>query len=98
MKNTKALLTGISGFLGSHTAIQLLEKGYQVTGSLRDMKRANSIKEIIAKRTSNIHNLHFAEADLENESVWKDLTKGMDYVQHIASPFQGSCLKMMRNW
>ena len=87
MKNTKVLLTGISGFLGSHTAIQLLEKGYQVTGTLRDMGRANSVREIIGKRTSKTHNLHFAEAVLEDESVWKDLTKGMDYVQHIASPF-----------
>lgn len=87
MKNTKVLLTGISGFLGSHTAIQLLEKGYQVTGTLRDMNRADSVREIIGKRTSKIHNLHFAVADLEDEKVWKDLTKGMDYVQHIASPF-----------
>jgi dihydroflavonol-4-reductase len=85
--NRKVLLTGITGFLGSHTAIQLLQKGYQVTGTLRDMKRVTSIKNIIARHTTAINNLSFAEADIQNENVWMQLTQGMDYVQHIASPF-----------
>jgi dihydroflavonol-4-reductase len=40
----KVLLTGISGFLGSHTAIHLLENGYEVTGTLRstyDLQKRN---------------------------------------------------------
>lgn len=83
----KVLLTGITGFVASHTAIQLLEKGYHVTGTLRDMKRAASIKSIIAKHTSAINNLAFAEADIEDATVWKSLMKDVHYVQHIASPF-----------
>ncbi len=31
----RVLLTGVSGFLGSHTAIRLLESDYQVVGTLR---------------------------------------------------------------
>lgn len=85
--NKKVLLTGITGFLGSHTAIQLLQKGYEVTGTLRDMKRAASIKTIITRHTTAIDNLSFAEADIQNADVWMKLTQGMDYVQHIASPF-----------
>jgi dihydroflavonol-4-reductase len=50
--NKKVLLTGITGFVGSHTAIQLLEKSYQILGTLRDMKRVDSIKTIIAQHTS----------------------------------------------
>lgn len=87
MNNKKVLLTGISGFLGSHTAIQLLEKGYHVTGTLRNIERAASIKCVIAKHTSAIDNLTFAEADITDSNVWTRLTKNMDYVQHIASPF-----------
>src|SRR5665213_1366047 len=83
----KVLLTGITGFVGSHTAIQLLEKGYHVTGTLRDMKRAASIKSIIAQHTSAIDNLSFAEADLQDIEIWKELMVGVEYVQHIASPF-----------
>jgi dihydroflavonol-4-reductase len=51
MSNKRILLTGITGFLGSHTAIQLLEKGYEVVGTLRSKDRINSIQEIIAKLT-----------------------------------------------
>lgn len=83
----KVLLTGITGFLGSHTAIQLLEKGYHVTGILRDMKRAASIKSIIAHHTSSIDNLSFAEADLQDKEIWSQLMFGIEYIQHIASPF-----------
>jgi dihydroflavonol-4-reductase len=45
-------------------AIQLLEKSYQILGTLRDMKRVDSIKTIIAQHTSQIDNLCFAEADI----------------------------------
>ena len=81
------LLTGISGFLGSHTAIQLLEKGYEVTGTLRSLDRAESIKTMLARHTQHVDNLRFAQAELTDATVWLDLTKGMDYVQHVASPF-----------
>tara|TARA_B100000989_G_C19224962_1_gene337425 strand:+ start:94 stop:234 length:141 start_codon:yes stop_codon:yes gene_type:complete len=32
----KVLVTGISGFLGHHCAVELLKKGYYVKGSIRD--------------------------------------------------------------
>lgn len=83
----KVLLTGVSGFLGSHTAIQLLEKGYQVVGTLRDIGRANDMRAIIGQYTNNISQLEFAEADLANTAVWDELVDGVDFVQHIASPF-----------
>lgn len=87
MATAKVLLTGISGFLGSHTAIQLLNRGYQVTGTLRDLKRAASIKQIISKHTDHTDQLRFVEADLLDEKIWHTLTKNTDFVQHIASPF-----------
>lgn len=83
----KVLLTGVTGFLGSHTTIQLLNKGYEVVGTLRDIKRSESIRSVIAQHTKNIDILSFAEADLMDQSIWDNLTDGVDYVQHIASPF-----------
>ena len=82
----KVLLTGISGFLGSHTAIHLLENGYEVTGTLRSLDRADSIKTLLARHTQHVNHLRFAEAELTDEAIWRNLTKGMDYVQHVASP------------
>lgn len=80
------LLTGISGFLGAHTAIRLLENGYQVTGTLRSLDRADAIRTLLARHTPRVDNLRFAPAELTDERVWRALTKGMDYVQHVASP------------
>ncbi|AZA73702.1 SDR family oxidoreductase [Chryseobacterium indoltheticum] len=87
MSNKKVLLTGVTGFLGSHTTIQLLNKDFDVIGTLRSRDRISSIREIIGKYSPNINNLTFAEADLSDEEIWLDLTKGVDYVLHIASPF-----------
>lgn len=87
MDKKKVLLTGITGFLGSHTAIQLLEKGYEVIGTLRNMERANSIREVIAKKSKHTQYLRFAEADLKDTDIWLELSQGVDYIQHIASPF-----------
>ncbi|MGV8135240.1 MAG: SDR family oxidoreductase [Mangrovibacterium sp.] len=86
-RKKKVLLTGVSGFLGSHTAIQLLEKGYEVTGTLRSMKRAGEIREVIARHTSKAGSLKFAEADLLDGKIWDELTREVDFVQHVASPF-----------
>lgn len=72
----KVLLTGVSGFLGSHTAIQLLEKGYEVTGTLRTMRRADEIRDLIARHTSKVESLKFAEADLLDGGIWNELTRG----------------------
>lgn len=85
--NKKVLLTGVTGFLGAHTSIQLLEQGYEVTGTMRDLKKADHIKHVIADHTSHIERLHFVEADLRDDHVWNRLMPGMDFVQHIASPF-----------
>ena len=85
--NKKVLLTGVTGFLGAHSTIQLLEQGYEVTGTMRNMNKADHIRNIIAQHTSHINRLHLAEADLTDDQVWNRLMPGMDFVQHIASPF-----------
>ncbi|MCB0630536.1 MAG: NAD-dependent epimerase/dehydratase family protein [Saprospiraceae bacterium] len=87
MSNKNVLLTGITGFLGSHTAIRLLEKGYCVTGTLRDAGRADPIRKVIGQHTTHLDQLVIKEADLNDREVWFRLAEGMDYIQHIASPF-----------
>lgn len=87
MDNKRVLLTGVTGFLGSHTAIQLLNKGYEVVGTLRSKDRISSIRKVIAKHTTNVGNLTFEVANLNDSKIWSELTKNIDYVQHIASPF-----------
>lgn len=85
LSSQKILLTGITGFIGSHTAIQLLQQGYQVRGSMRNLERAEEIKAVLAKQAPVKH-LEFVQAELTNPTDWLEATKGVDYVQHIASP------------
>ena len=45
----KVLLTGISGFVGQHCAVQLLENGYAVRGSIRNLSKEQEVRKGIAK-------------------------------------------------
>lgn len=87
MDKKKVLLTGVTGFLGAHTAIQLLNKGYEVTGTVRSANMIDSIRNTIAGHTHHIDNLTVEVADLSDNDAWYGLMRGIDYVQHVASPF-----------
>jgi dihydroflavonol-4-reductase len=87
MEIRKVLLTGVTGFLGSHTAIQLLNEGYEVIGTLRSNDRIPSIRKVIKEHSLHHERLSFAVADLSDGDIWYKLTEGVDFIQHIASPF-----------
>lgn len=82
----KVLLTGVTGFLGSHTTIQLLNKGYRVVGTLRDKRKVREIKGMISKHAPTSE-LGFEEVDLLDENRWGNIMKVVDFVFHMASPF-----------
>ena len=81
------LLTGISGFLGSHVALQLLQAGYKVRGSLRDLNRAGEVRQTMSAHGADIKNLEFVALDLLSDAGWDEAMKGVKYLQHTASPF-----------
>ncbi|MDG1038832.1 MAG: NAD-dependent epimerase/dehydratase family protein [Polaribacter sp.] len=83
----KVLLTGISGFVGQHCAVQLLENGYSVRGSVRNFSKEQEVRKGIAKVIDAKDNLEFCELDLLNDEGWDEAMKGCDYVLHVASPF-----------
>lgn len=81
------LLTGVTGFIGSHTTIQLLERGYHVIGTLRNLARKDQILGIIEKHTAQVANLSFAEIDLLDPiEKWESTMQGVDCMLHMASP------------
>ena len=43
----KVLLTGISGWIAKHTAIELLNSGYEVLGTVRNSTLIEQTKETI---------------------------------------------------
>ncbi len=54
--STKVLLTGISGWIAKHTAIELLKAGYEVLGTVRNKKLIDQTKETIGTYILRIGN------------------------------------------
>ncbi|HET7460780.1 MAG TPA: aldehyde reductase [Longimicrobium sp.] len=88
------LVTGGSGFIGSHTILQLLAAGHQVRTTVRDLKRESGVRALLKEGGAEPGDrLSFFAADLENDAGWPEAVAGCDYVLHIASPFPESVPK-----
>ena len=82
----KVLLTGISGWIAKHTAIELLNAGYDVLGTVRNNTLIEQTKETISQYAS-IDKLSFTELDLLKDDGWNEAAQGCKYIMHLASPF-----------
>ena len=81
------LVTGGSGFIGSHTILQLLATGHHVRATVRNLKREGEVREMLKRGgAATGTNLTFTAADLEKDAGWREAVTGSDYVLHIASP------------
>ena len=83
----KVLVTGISGYIGIHCAVEQLKNGYKVRGSLRDLSKSKTIDKAIKKHIAPKKNLEFCELNLLNDKGWDKAMKGCEYVLHVASPY-----------
>ena len=81
------LLTGISGFLGGHVALELLKAGYAVRGSVRDLGKAGKVRDALGKAGADLSRLDFVALDLMSDAGWDEAMAGVRYLQHTASPF-----------
>jgi nucleoside-diphosphate-sugar epimerase len=82
------LVTGGTGFLGGWCIAQLLERGYVVRTTVRDLKREQAVRETVsAAGVDPGSRLHVLAADLTSDVGWADAVAGCRYVLHVASPF-----------
>jgi dihydroflavonol-4-reductase len=70
------LVTGANSLLGTNVIIELLSRGYKVTGLLRDIRSFHY---------SGHENLRLIEADIRDMKVAGAATKNCDFVIHIAA-------------
>ncbi|KCZ61304.1 SDR family oxidoreductase [Hyphomonas chukchiensis] len=83
----KVLVTGATGFIAGHVILQLLEAGHEVRGTARSASSAPKLNAALSKYAGKPVNIELYAANLENDAGWADAVAGMDYVQHVASPF-----------
>src|SRR5215472_17191004 len=86
---SKVLVTGGSGFIGSHCILQLLAAGHEVRTTVRSSRREADVRAMLAVGGAGDpgERLSFALADLERDEGWAEAVAGCEYVLHVASPF-----------
>jgi dihydroflavonol-4-reductase len=90
------LLTGVTGFIAKRIALDLLEAGHTVRGSLRSTTRADEVRDAIRPLLSDpsaLDRLSFVELDLTKDTGWTEAMQGVDVLMHTASPFPMSSPK-----
>ncbi len=82
------LVTGGSGFIASHTVVQLLTAGHSVRTTVRNMSRKADVLALLKQGGAEPGDrVSFFAADLEKDAGWREAVSGCDYVLHMASPF-----------
>lgn len=85
---SKVLVTGGSGFIGSHAILQLLEAGHEVRTTIRNLAREGEVRALLKEGgAAPGDRLAFFAADLMSDDGWDEAVAGCDYVLHVASPF-----------
>ncbi|KAK3056563.1 hypothetical protein LTR09_002356 [Extremus antarcticus] len=90
MTSTLVLVTGGSGFVGSHCILAALRSSYQVRTTLRSLNRADEVRQMLRTGGATdeaVQGVEFCVADLLTDAGWSEACQGCEYVLHVASPF-----------
>jgi nucleoside-diphosphate-sugar epimerase len=86
------LVTGGTGFLGGWCIASLLDRGYPVRTTIRNLAREGDVRAAVAAAGSGERDdaLTVLSADLGSDAGWPEAVAGCACVLHVASPFPPS--------
>ena len=94
---TTVFLSGASGYIGKHIALELLNAGYHVRASVRNVAKRDEVISALRAHVANPTlvdtHLSFVELDLSSDDGWNEALIGVDALLHTASPFTGGSVK-----
>jgi dihydroflavonol-4-reductase len=87
----RVLITGASGYIGKHITLALLNQGYAVRASVRNLNKSSEVRNAVRPHLLDSSELDslltFVELDLEKDAGWDAALDGIDVLMHTASPF-----------
>ena len=66
----RVLVTGATGFVAMNCVLQLLQQGYQVRGTLRELSRSSQLRSTLAQHVEGVDRLELVRADLLSDNDW----------------------------
>ena len=90
--NETVLVTGGTGFVGAWCVAQLLERGYRVRTTVRDLAAEGRVRAVMSGAVDSAtvadrpDRLEVVAADLGADDGWAQAAGGVDVVLHVASP------------
>ena len=66
--------------------MELLNHGYKIKGTIRNLDRADHLRAILEKHSKHADGVEFVQAELTEPHDWEEAMRGCDGVFHIASP------------
>jgi len=85
-KGSLVLVTGITGFVGTHTAKQFLERGYKVRGTVRNIDTASWVVNGVLKAYAVRGDLELVEVpEMGADKAFDEAVKGVSAIAHVAT-------------
>jgi dihydroflavonol-4-reductase len=80
------VVTGGTGYIAGYCIAELLNSGWRVRTTIRNLARAEETRATLGKIAANAGAIEFVAADLNSDVGWANAVAGADFVLHVASP------------